>query len=230
MIGLTRFQLAGFLRSLRVIQPLLAMLLMLVLVLMNLPTSEKPEQIPELIVGGYGDTAALMFPIWAWTARVLLDTEPDGQRELTALAAGRPFTSAVAALIAAYLTNVALTVPVLAPLLIYGTTKSAGAALPALLLHLLAAAAATLVGAFTTRALIPSQAVSILALLAACVAVLLMGLGPLSPLAVPMVAWLQATSDGATAFTNAMPTLATHLLIWSTITTAAYLAIRHHRI
>jgi hypothetical protein len=54
--------------------------LLAVLVFLDGPGTPDRVTTLKLIVGGYGDSAALLFPIWAWAARGLLDTEPDGQR------------------------------------------------------------------------------------------------------------------------------------------------------
>lgn len=231
MTALARFQLSGYVRSQRVLQPLIAVFLLFALILLDLPGAATATRTRQVIVGGYGDAAALMFPIWAWTARGLLDTEPDGQRELSLLGVGHSMTHAVSGLLAAFTVNSALAALVLTPLLTHGLLNGVGPgpALLAVALHLLAALAATLVGAWTSRAVIPSQAISILALLGACATFLLLGLGPLAPLGIPMISWLTATHDGPNAFTAAFPALTTHLLLWTTAATTPYLTLRHHR-
>lgn len=184
----------------------------------------------KLIVGGYGDSAALLFPVWAWAARGLLDTEPDGQRELSALAAGR-IRAPAAALLAAYILNVSLGVLLFAVPLVNGL--SAGVPAPALwtavALHLVVAVPATLLGALTTHAVLSSTAVSILVLLSGCVALLLLSMGPLSPISIPMIEWLRAAHEGPGRFTSAFPGVAAHIALWSAVAGAGYAMARRGR-
>ncbi|GAA3950771.1 hypothetical protein GCM10023085_36810 [Actinomadura viridis] len=223
MIALARFQLAGYVRSLRVLQPLLVVLLILSLVLLQGPGGNA-----RLAAGTLGDAAAFMFPVWAWTARALLDTQPDEQRSLTALAV-RP--RAVAGLLAAYTANIGLGALVLAVPVVQALSAGSGAGvvLAGLGLTLLAALAATVLGAWTSRAIIPHGGVSLLALVGGVAAALLLSLGPLSWLAVPMVGWLRAAHDGPSALIGAFPGIALHLVLWSAAVGAAYLAAARSR-
>lgn len=232
MIALCRFQLAGYLRSLRVLHPVIAVALLMTIVLLNLP-DDAPRPIRQrLIVGGLADSAAFLFPIWAWTARAVLDTQPDVQRELSTLTVGRRHTAVLAELAAAYLVNLSLGALVLAASVPYALINGIGAGpiAAALALHALAAFAATLLGAWTSRALIPSQAVSILTLLGGCVLLLLLSMGPLAWLSVPMIEWLRAGHRSPAAFTSAFPGVALHLIIWSAAAGTAHLTLRHRRI
>lgn len=115
MIALVRFQVAGYVRSLRVLHPLILVLLAVALILVQGPSGPDAA---DLAVGTLGDVAAFMFPVWAWAARALLDTQPDEQRALTTTAARSPSAPAWAGLFAAYTVNVflgavALAVPLL---------------------------------------------------------------------------------------------------------------------
>jgi hypothetical protein len=169
-----------------------------------------------------------MFPVWAWTARGLLDTQPDEQRSLSALAVS---ASGAAGLLAAYAVNVALgalafAVPVAQALTAGAETAAVSAGIGLLLLVSLAG---TALGAWTSRAILPDAGRSLLALIGAVVAALLLSLGPLSWLAVPMIEWLRAAHAGPGTFAAAFPGLAFHLGLWATVIAVTYLAVSRRR-
>jgi hypothetical protein len=225
VIALTRFHLYGYVRSQRALYPLVVAALFVVLMLVQSP---GPAHGAELTVGTYGDIAAFMVPIWAWTARALLDTEPDVQGHLSALAVGRRSTPATAGLVAAYGANVVLGLVMLAVPVLQGIGFHVGgsAMLAGVALQPLAAVPATLLGALTSRAVIASPALSILALLGGCVLILLLSMGPLAWLSLPMIEWLRAAHHGEAAFTGAFPGVALHIALWSVAATAVYVWIR----
>ncbi|XVQ13201.1 hypothetical protein ACQP1W_11860 [Spirillospora sp. CA-255316] len=268
MIALARFQVAGYVRSLRALQPLVVVLLLLSLVILQGSADDA-----ELAVGTLGDVAAFLFPVWAWTARALLDTQPDEQRCLSALAvrargrrpgaddpraaADRTHEAAddspsegtadqaggvrsglmaahsrtLAGLIAAYAVNVGLGLLVLAVPVVQAHLAGVGTGtvLNGLGLSFLVALAATVLGAWTSRAIITDPGFSLLALLGGVVAALLLSLSPLSWVAVPMVDWLRAAHDGPAAFTSAFPAIALHLALWILVVGAAYIAVSRNR-
>jgi hypothetical protein len=221
VIALARFQVEGYVRSLRVLHPLIIIALVMVLVLLQGPGG--PER-TKLAIGTFGDVTAFMFPIWAWTARALLDTQPDEQRALSATAAHHRFTPTCAGLIAAYSVNLCLGVVILAIPLVQALQVGASgqAILAGCALAAPVALAGTLLGAWTSRALIPDPGVSLLVLLGGGAAVLLLGLGRLSWLSVPMIEWLRVTHDGPHDFLADFPSLAVHLVLWSAVVGAAY--------
>jgi hypothetical protein len=228
VIALARFQVEGYVRSLRVLHPLIVVALVMVLVLMQGPGG--PDR-AKLAVGTFGDVAAFMFPVWAWTARALLDTQPDEQRALSATAVRHRWTPTWSGLVAAYAVNLSFAVIVLAVPLVQalnvgasGRAIVAGCALSAPV-----AAAGTLLGAWTSRAVIPDSGASLLALLGGIVAVLLLGLGRLSPLSVPMIEWLRVVHDGPDTFLSDFPSLVAHLTLWSAIVGTAYVLTARFR-
>ncbi|MEU5878236.1 hypothetical protein [Spirillospora sp. NPDC047279] len=225
MIALARFQVAGYLRSLRVLPPLIVILLLLALVLFQPPVGAR------LATGAFGDVAAFMFPVWAWAARSLLDTQPDEQRALSATAAGGPWTPALAGLLAAGSVNLGLAVIVLAVPVVQGLVAGLAAlpVLAGLALNALVAAAATLLGAWTSRALVPDPGVSLLALLGGATAALLLSLGPLDVVSVPMISWIRAAHDGPDVLVSAFPGLGAHLALWTAAVGLAYLLVRRTR-
>ncbi|TMQ93523.1 hypothetical protein ETD83_25360 [Actinomadura soli] len=228
MIALIRFQVAGYVRSLRILHPLIVVALVVVLVLVQGPSGPDAT---DLAVGTFGDVAAFMFPIWAWAARALLDTQPDEQRALTATAARRRSMPTYAGLLSAYGVNVCLGIVALAvPLLQALQVGAPGRAILAgCALNLLVAVPGTLLGAWTSRPLIPGPGVSLLALLSAATALVLLGLGRLSWLSVPMIEWLRSAHDGAAEFTARFPAIALHLALWSVLVGTAYVALAHRR-
>ncbi|WP_157995956.1 hypothetical protein [Thermomonospora amylolytica] len=214
----------GYARSLRALPPVIVVLLALVLVLSQWPSG--PDA-PTLAGGTLGDVAVFTFLLAAWTARSVLDTPPDEQRALTTTAAGGPFLPATAALLAAYLVNLTLTVLVVAlPLIQCGSAGTgASAMLAGTALNALTALAGTLLGACTQRAFIPSPAHSLLALLTATTTALLLSIGPLSPLSIPMIEWIRAAHTSPEAFTTAFPGLAVHLTLWCAAATTVHLLL-----
>ncbi|MER7544444.1 hypothetical protein [Actinomadura sp.] len=228
MIAVVRFQMAGYVRSLRVLPPFIVVVLFVALILIQGPGGPDAS---DLAVRTFADVAAFMFPVWAWAARALLDTQPDEQRALTATAVRGPFTPVWAGLLAAYAMNLCLGVVVLAvPLLQAVQAGSPGSAiLTGCALNLLVAVPGTLLGAWTSRAVIPDPGVSLLVLLGGALALLLLGIGPLARLSVPMIEWLRAAHDGPGAFTSDFPAIALHLVLWSLIVGALYVATSRHR-
>ncbi|TDC74884.1 hypothetical protein [Actinomadura sp. 7K507] len=229
MIALVRFQVAGYVRSLRILHPLIVVVLIVALVLIQGPGGPDAA---GLAVGTFGDVAAFMVPIGAWAARALLDTQPDEQRLLTATAARRPSMPTWAGLLAAYSVNlflgvVALTVPLIQAI---QAGSPGGAILAGCALYLLAAVPATLVGAWTSRALIPAPGLSVLALLSAVTALVLLGIGRFAWLSVPVIEWLRAAHGGPGEFTSSFPSIALHLALWSAVVGAAYVATTRHRL
>ncbi|WP_116024476.1 hypothetical protein [Thermomonospora umbrina] len=205
------------------LHPLIVVLLFIALVL--LPGNDSGRI--DLATGTLGDVPAMLFPIWAWVARALPDTQPDEQRALSATAARHRLAPTAAGLLAAYLVNLglgalALAIPLFAAV---SAGVGTGAIISALTLLLLVTAAATLLGAYTARAIMPSPGISLLALLSTTITALLLSIGPLHWLSVPMAAWLRAAHDGPTALTDATPTIALHLTLWSATLAIGHLAL-----
>ncbi|MEW2358460.1 hypothetical protein [Spirillospora sp. NPDC029432] len=222
MIALVRFQISGYLRSFRVLQPLIVVLLLVSLVLLQ-GTDDA-----GLAAGALGDVPAFLFAIWAWTARALLDTQPDDQRALSALTTRR---HAAAGLLAAYTVNLALgAVAAAVPL---GQAIATGVSGPAIAsgvgLLLLVALAGTVLGALTSRVLIPDPGISLITLITGVAAALLLSMSPLRWIAVPMVDWLRAAHDGPAELAAAFPGVALHLAAWTAVLAALYLTLRRTR-
>jgi hypothetical protein len=221
LTALTWFQVSGYVRSQRALYP---MVVVACFVLLMLVQSPGPEHGAALTVVTFADIAAFMVPVWAWTARALLDTAPDMQGDLSALAVGGRTPAAVAGVIAAYGVNLALALAMLAVPLLQGLGFHVGT--PALLagvaLQPLVAVPATLLGAWTSRPVIRSPALSLPALLGGSVLILLLSMGPLAWLSIPMIGWLRAAHHGEAAFAADLPGVALHIVLWSCVVAAAY--------
>jgi hypothetical protein len=229
MIAVIRFQLSGYVRSVRALHPVIALALLLAIVFSS-PLGGTPAQIRQGALTAVADLAALVFPICAWAARGLLDTEPDVQRHVTAVTAGRR-RAVLAGYAAAYAFSVVLAL--IAPL--YPLSQAAGSGLGvrdvllSLALLPLSALAATALGALTSRAVIPSPGTSILVLLGACGLNLILGLGPLRVLTVPMIEWMRAAGHGPSDLAAAFPWLALRTLAWAAVGGALYAWLRRTR-
>jgi hypothetical protein len=229
VIAIMRFHLSGYLRSTRALHPVLALALLLAIVFSS-PLGGTPAQIRQGALNAIADLATLVFPICAWAARGLLDTEPDAQRHVSAVSAGRARALA-AGPAAAYVFCAALAL--ISP--VYPLAEAAGSGLSpqvvlvAVVLLLLSALAATALGALTSRAVIPSPATSILVLLGVCAVNVIIGLTRLNALTVPMIEWMRAAGHGPTAFTHAFPLLALRTVAWTAIAGALYAWLRRTR-
>ena len=229
MVAVIRFQLSGYIRSVRALHPVLALALLLAIVFSS-PLGGTPAQVRQGALNAVADLAALIFPICAWAARALLDTEPDAQRHVSAVTAGRR-RALVAGSAAAYAFSG--TLALIAS--IYPLARAAGSGPKvqvmalSVVLVLLSALAATALGALTSRAVMPSPGTSILVLLGACAANLILGLTPLRLLAVPMIDWMRAAGHGPAAFTHAFPLIALRTLAWTALAGALYTWLRRTR-
>jgi hypothetical protein len=229
MIAVIRFQLSGYLRSVRALHPVLALALLLGIVFSS-PLGGTPAQVRQGALTAIADLAALTFPICAWAARSLLDTEPDAQRHVSAVTAGR-WRSVVAGTVAAYVFSVVLAL--ISPLYPLAEASGSGLRLGTVLLSVallpLSTLAATALGALTSRAVIPSTGTSILVLLGVCAGNLILGLGPLRVLTIPMIEWMRAAGHGPSDFAHVFPAMALRTLAWAAIGGAVYAWLRRTR-
>jgi hypothetical protein len=222
MIALAVFRVAAYVRSHRVYQALLMILLLLAVV----HGSRAPR---GLETAALTDSAALIIPFLAWAARSLLDTEPDQQRALSAMSVGGRGRELTAGLLAALAACAALDVLTLAWGLLLGVSAvpQGGELTAVLILHALAVLAGVALGALTTRVILPSPAVSIMALVAGFLAMLLVSASPLHWLTVPVTVWMR--SAGSDVLTDRLPELAAVSLAWCLIGLAAYAWLRRTR-
>ncbi len=179
MSPLIRIRLAGLVRTGRAIAPLLGGLVVLSVIYGG--GAASPAE-------AYGVSAIVLFPVLAWQTKILLDVEPDTQRQLAVVALGSWRREALAGLIAA----AAATVPVvllalLLPWLFGGVALSPGGPglLEALLLgvwaHLVAVPPAIALGALSSRVITTTAGRAAAVLAGAVVLAIVLGL-PQSPL------------------------------------------------
>ncbi|RJL24768.1 hypothetical protein [Bailinhaonella thermotolerans] len=236
MIALTRFHLSGFVRSTRVVLALLALVLVLGLLYSGGTPDGNPRLTPDgvqaAILGAYGTAAAFLVPVCAWSAKLLLDNEPDGQRELSAMAAGGVVRSAVAGLLAAYAFNAALAlVALVAPLGIGFTHTPGGAAFwLALVFHLLAALTGTVAGALAGRVIFPAPAAGTLVLIVIVLGLVVLELTPLGAVAPPLLSLTREAAEGPAALAGELPALGMRFLGWGLLGAGLYLGLRRNRV
>jgi hypothetical protein len=229
VVAVIRFQLSGYIRSVRALHPVLALALLLAIVFSS-PLGGTPAQIRQGALNAIADLAALIFPICAWAARALLDTEPDAQRHVTAVTAGR-WQALAGGAAAAYVFGGVLAL--IAPIYPLAQATGSGLRLQDVTLSVallpLSALAATALGALTSRAVIPSPGTSILLLLGGCAANLILGLTPLRILTVPMIEWMRAAGHGPAGLTHALPLVTLRTLAWTAVAGTLYAWLRRTR-
>jgi len=226
VIAMVRMRLGGFVRTARAVPPLVAGLVALV-VLHGGAGAEAAE--------AYGVSAVVLFPILAWQTKLLLDTEPDTQRRLVAVAAGRR-SEFVGGLLAAGVVGVALIPLALAvPWLVGGVTApvragelGVGLAI-GLWAHLLALPAAVGLGALASRAAVTSPLYGVVILVCGVVGVFVFGLrdSVVPWLVPPVLAVARASAAGPTGAEIAL--LTGHALLWSAVAIAGYAGLRRRR-
>lgn len=222
MIALAAFRVAAYVRSHRVHQALLAILAVLAIVY----ATRAPAGHEAAVLA---DSAVLIMPLLAWAARSLLDTEPDRQREMSAVLAGGPGREVAAGLLAALAACTAFACLAVAWGVLLGMSAlPPGPVLAAgIALHALSVVAGLALGALTSRAVLPSPAVSIIALVSGFVAMLLVSTSPLYWLTVPVTVWMREA--GADRLAGSLPELAAVSLAWSLLGLAVYAWLRRTR-
>lgn len=222
MIALTAFRVAAYCLSHRVFQAFL-----LTLILLGMVYATKAPRGDEL--AALTDAAVLIIPVLAWSARSLLDTEPDDQRVISATSAGSPGREVAAGLAAALVTNLAFTALAFAWGLLLGMTATPTPSViaAAATLHGLAVLTGTALGALTSRPILRSPALSIMTLLLGFLAMLLVSTSPFYWLTVPITTWMKAAS--ASQLPAQLPVLTAISLGWALAGLTAYLWLRRTR-
>ncbi|MFC4114613.1 hypothetical protein [Nonomuraea zeae] len=216
MIALAVFRLAAYIRSHRVYQALLLTLAMVAIVY----GSRAPRGAEVSVLT---DGAVLLIPVLAWAARSLLDTEPDRQREMSAIQAGGRGKEVAAGLLAAFAACAGFAALGLAWALLLGVSQAPRSGLLASVLFLygLSALSGTVLGALTSRAVLRSPAVSIMALILGFLVMLLVSASSLYWLTVPLIPWMRAANAGQ--LLDQIVPLTAVSLAWCLIGLAAYL-------
>ncbi|MEU8250375.1 hypothetical protein [Nonomuraea sp. NPDC048916] len=222
MIALTSFRIAAYVRSHRVYQALLPILAMLAIVYAT--RAPKGEEAAVLT-----DSAVLIIPFLAWSARSLLDTEPDQQRVISATAAGGALREQAAGLLAALVTSLGFAAFAMGWGLLLGLSATPSPAVLAMgaVMHGLAVLAGLALGALTSRPILPSPALSFMALVSGFLTMLLVGASPVYWLTVPVTAWMKAAGTGRLA--AELPHLAAVSLGWCLLALIGYGLLRRSR-
>ena len=186
MSALVWMRLAGFVRSGRALAPMIAAPVVLGVIHGGGASQAAPA---------FGYSAVMLFPVLAWTTKLLLDTEPDAQRRLARLAAG-PGRELIAGLLAAAVAGLVFCAMAMAAPWPFGTIRGPEPGEPGLaagvtvgvLAHLLALVAAVALGALASRAVTGTVRNGLTVLVAGSVLVIVFGLsGSIAPWLVPPV-------------------------------------------
>ncbi|GAA0409745.1 hypothetical protein GCM10009530_72690 [Microbispora corallina] len=219
MIALVRFRIAGYARSHRALQPLIG-LLPLLAILYATPVPPGQE------IGAAADSAGILIPVFAWAARGLLDSEPDEQRMISIVAAGR--AELVSGLLAAFAYDLVLAaVSEVALLTRLAGSPTAGQVALGVALHLFSVVAGVALGALTSRPILPSPAVSTIVLIAGYIATLMVSASSVHWLSVPVMTWMRDAHHGL--LESRLPWLAAESLLWPAVGLAAYAWLRRTR-
>jgi hypothetical protein len=185
----------------------------------------------------YAFSAALLFGVFGWQTKLVLDTEPDEQRLLARIGVGSGGRELVAGLVAALVMTVPLIVlGVVAPLLV-GTVAipggwSAWAAWVAFAgwLHVLSAVCGLAVGALASRPVLAGPGWSAMVLLAVPVMVLVLGSRQAQSPRWFVPQLFAASRIDSAADLGSAGVITVHALAWATVLLASYSALRRSRL
>ncbi|MFI6810797.1 hypothetical protein ACIBG7_00235 [Nonomuraea sp. NPDC050328] len=222
LMALTAFRIAAYIRSHRIYQALLPIFALLAI---SYATRAPAGQEASALT----DSAVLVIPFLAWSARSLLDTEPDTQRILSATSVGSRSREVLSGLLAAFAVNLLFAAITLFWGLFLGLTAfpTASVLWAGVALHVLAALTGTTLGALTSRAILPSPAISIMALVLGFLAMLVLSRTALYWLTVPLTAWMKAAGTGT--LVTQMPWLGALSLAWLLAGLTLYTWLRRTR-
>jgi hypothetical protein len=226
MSALVLLRLTGFVRTGRALAPLLS-----VLVVLGVIYGGGRAQAGE----AYGFSAAVLFPVLAWQTQILLNAEPDVQRQLSIVAVGGRGRELAAGLLAALVPALAMVALVLAvPWPIGGITGPEEPGDPSLAsgvtagvwAHLLLVPPALLLGALASRAVVGNAARGLAILAGGTVLAFVLGTksSPVPWLMPPLLPTARATVAGLDAPALALQTAVA--LAWTLVASAAYTALR----
>lgn len=224
--ALARMRVEGYVRSGRVLASTMA-----ALVVLGVAYGGGAAQAGE----AYGYSAAVLFPVLAAQAQLLLNTEPDVQRRLSVVAVGGLRREIVAGALAAVVASLVLVVVALVvPWPIGGITGPRSADDPGLLTgftagiwaHLLLVLPAVALGALASRAAVGSTGLGLAVLASGCVMGYVVGvrdslvwwLGP------PLLPTARTTVDGLDV--AAMLGYTAQSLLWTAAVAAVYVWLR----
>jgi hypothetical protein len=229
MIPLIQMRLAAFVRSGRGLAPIIAGLVVLAVLYGGGQSQAAPA---------YGYSAAMLFPVLAWTSKLVLDAEPDVQRRLARLTVG-PGREAAAGVLAAVLIGLVVCVVAMLAPLPFGAIRGPVPGEPSLvagvaagaLAHLLMLPAAVGLGALASRAVTRGIRNGVAVLATGAVLVVVLGLtGSIAPwLVPPVMAMARSLSRPALPAAGPLLLLSGWALVWCAVVLTAYAGLRRRR-
>lgn len=224
VLALTRFRVVAYLRLQRALAPLVAAF---VAVSIAYAGGVAPAN------QAYAFSATLLFGIFGWQTKLVLDAEATGQRLLARVSVGNAGADVAADLLAAGVAAIPVVLLGVGAPLALGTLKVDGPLLPWIgfgaWLHVLSAVAGTGVGVVASRAVVPRAGWSTLLLVMAPVAVLVLGS---RESAIPR--WLVPQLFASARIEHAgdvarIGLVSAHTILWAAVLLAAYAALRRTR-
>jgi hypothetical protein len=222
-------RLTGFLRSGRILAPLIAVLVVLGVIYGGGSSSAG---------AAYGYSAVILFPVLAWQSKLLLDAEPDVQRHLARVTVGARRELAAGLLAATVLGLGTCAAAMVAPWLFGGIgepragelSMAAGIGL-GVLAHLLAVPAAVALGALASRAVTRSARNGVAVLVSGSVLAVVLGLqSSVMPWAVPpIMAMARALVAEPVPSALTFGLVGVHALLWCTVVLVGYTCLRRRR-
>jgi hypothetical protein len=185
----------------------------------------------------YGVSAVLLFPVFAWQTKILLDVEPDIQRRLVLVALRSRKVEVAAGLIGAALAALPLILAALALPWLFGavTLHAGGPGLAAswllgLWVHAVVVPPAVALGAWCSRVVLGNAGRAITALAAGVTAVMLLGLksSPLPWLAPPLLSAARTLTAEHVNYPMLLP-LTAWALAWAGVLLGGYAWLRRRR-
>jgi hypothetical protein len=225
--ALVRMRIAAFIGLQRIWPPLVATLALLSVA--HAGGAAPPNQ-------AYAFSAGLLFGVFAWQTKLVLDSEPDEQRLLARIGVGSRGRELAAGLLAALVLAIPVTVlGVVAPLLVGAVAISGG--WPGWVvwvafggwLHLLSAMCGVAVGALASRPVMAGAGWSAMVLLAVPVMVLVLGSrqAEVPRWIVPQL--LAASRIDRAADLGSVGVITVHAVVWTLVLLAGYSALRRSR-
>jgi hypothetical protein len=232
MLTIIGMRLHGYVRGYYAIAPAVAGLVLLGVLYGGGVT--RPEE-------AYGVSALVLFPVLAWQAQIVFNSEPDAQRRLTRLAAGAPSREITSGLVAAAAACVPMVVVAMILPWVFQSVRPSqnvgeapplgvgGALAVGLWAHLLVIPAAVALGGLASRAVSRTRAIGVTVLVTGTVLSILFGLSssPVALAAPPLMAAARAAANGASV--ASVWWLSVWAAAWAAIAMAIYWRFRLRR-
>lgn len=220
-LALARVRRSAYVGTQRVYAPLLTALVLVMVA--RVSGSSEPDT-------AYAFSAALLFAVFAWQAKAVLDTESDEQRMLGRLAVGSVDREIAAGLLAPLAPTVPIMVAALVAPLLGALLGASGDGLLdwlgfGLWIHLISMLTGTSIGALTSRAVIRSRAWAVSIQVLVFLGVLVLGSRP-----EPFLRWwVPQLVDVSGVDLVGGVLISAHALVWSGLVLTAYVRLRRVR-